>query len=151
MKIGEEACVPLEKFTLEGSGSAGLRYSVRRGERDGLALEIVPPARVAEIIDELKIDFGRLACEACSAGEKRFSVAAFRRDYVMAQTVALLREHERPVAFATVMTTDLKDKATVGLMRLRPDTVSRCVMEYLFIRLFRSTSAAPVTGASVSA
>jgi phosphatidylglycerol lysyltransferase len=68
-------------------------------------------------------------------------VAAFRRDYVLAQTVALLREHGRPVAFAMVMTTDLKDKATVGLMRLRPDTVSRCAIEYLFMRLlehFRS-------------
>ena len=141
MKIGEEACVPLEKFTLEGSGSAGLRYSVRRGERDGLALEIVAPARVAEIIDELKSISDAWLGQHAAAGEKRFSVAAFRRDYVMAQTVALLREHERPVAFATVMTTDLKDKATVGLMRLRPDTVSRCAMEYLFVRLlehFRS-------------
>ena len=55
----------------------------------------------------------------------------------MAQPVALLREHGRPVAFATVMTTDLRDEATVGLMRSRPDTASGYAMEYLFVRLLR--------------
>jgi len=135
MKIGEEACVPLARFTLEGSGSAGLRYSLRRGERDGLALEIVPPARVAEIIDELQVISDAWLARHAAAGEKRFSVAAFRRDYVMAQTVALLRERGRPIAFATIMTTDRKDRATLGLMRLRPDAVSRCAMDYLFVRL----------------
>ncbi len=56
----------------------------------------------------------------------------------MAQPVALLREHGRAVAFATVMTTDLADEATVGLMRLRPDTASGYAMEYLFVQLLRS-------------
>jgi hypothetical protein len=55
MKIGEEACVALPKFTLEGSGNAGLRYFLRRGERDGLALEIVPSAGIADVIDELEV------------------------------------------------------------------------------------------------
>src|SRR6516165_9598640 len=67
------------------------------------------------------------------AGEKRFSVAAFRPDFISAQPVALLREHGRAVAFATVMTTDLADEATVGLMRFRPDTASDYAMEYLFV------------------
>jgi len=50
--------------------------------------------------------------------EKGFSVAAFTRDFVHAQPVALLRQHGRPIAFATVMTTDTKQEATVGLMWL---------------------------------
>jgi lysylphosphatidylglycerol synthetase-like protein (DUF2156 family)/type IV secretory pathway VirJ component len=137
MKVGEEARIPLQHFTLEGGARAGLRYALRRGERDGLAVEILPPARVAENIDELKDISDAWLSRHTAAGEKHFSVAAFRRDYVMAQTVALLREHGRPVAFATVMTTDLKDEATIGLMRVRPDTTSRCVMEYLFVRLLQ--------------
>jgi phosphatidylglycerol lysyltransferase len=135
MKIGEEACVPLPEFTLEGGARAGLRYALRRGERDGLAVEVVPPERVAELIDELEDISNAWLAQHATSGEKRFSVAAFRRDYVTAQTVALLREHGRPVAFATVMTTDPAEEATLGLMRMRPDTLSRCAMEYLFVRL----------------
>jgi phosphatidylglycerol lysyltransferase len=137
MKIGEEANVPLAQFTLEGAARAGLRYALKRGERDGLSLEMIPPARVAEIIDELEDVSNAWLARRAAAGEQRFSVAAFRRNYVMAQTVAVLREHGRPVAFATVMTTDLKEEVTVGVMRQRPDTKSRCAMEYLFVRLLQ--------------
>ena len=137
MKIGEEARVPLPRFTLEGGARAGLRYALRRGERDGLAFELIPPARVTVIIDELEDISNAWLVEHAAAGEKCFSVAAFRRDFVMAQSVALLREHGRPVCFATVMTTDLRDEATVGLMRQRPDIASHCAMEYLFVRLLQ--------------
>src|ERR1700739_3575127 len=68
-------------------------------------------------------------------GGKAFSVAAFTRDFVFAQPVALLRQHGRPIAFATVMTTDTKQEVTVGLMRYRPGEASRYAMEYLFVRL----------------
>lgn len=137
LKIGEEACVPLPNFNLEGSMRSGLRYAVRRGERDGLALEIVPPDRVAAIMDQLRSISDAWLAQHAAYGEKRFSVAAFRPEYVMSQTVGLLREHERPIAFATVMATDCKKSATIGLMRLRPDTVSPCAMEYLFVRLLQ--------------
>ena len=135
MKLGEAACIPLLRFTLEGGARSNLRYALKRGERDGLTFEMVAPAEVAGIIDEIE-DISRLwLAKHAGAAEKRFSVAAFRRDFVMAQPVALLREHGRAVAFATVMTTDLGDEATVGLMRFRPDTASGYAMEYLFIRL----------------
>jgi phosphatidylglycerol lysyltransferase len=67
-------------------------------------------------------------------GEKGFSVAAFKCDYVLSQPVALLREHGRPVAFATLMTTSLAEEATVGLMRHVPEA-SRYAMEFLFLKL----------------
>jgi phosphatidylglycerol lysyltransferase len=137
MKLGEAACIPLRHFTLEGAAHSNLRYALRRGERDGLTFEMVEPARVPCIIDELENISKLWLIEHAATGEKRFSVAAFRRDFLMAQPVALLREHGRPVAFATIMTTDLEDEATVGLMRWRPDTASGYAMEYLFVRLLR--------------
>ena len=137
IKLGEEARIPLARFTLEGGARNNLRYALKRGERDGLAFEIIAPAGIPAIIDELEEISNAWLAKHAAAREKRFSVAAFRRDFVVAQSVALLREHGRPVAFATVMTTDLKDEATVGLMRSRPDTASGYAMEYLFIRLLR--------------
>ena len=69
--------------------------------------------------------------------EKRFSVAAFQRDFVLSQPVALVRQDGEAVAFATVMMTDLRDEVTVGLMRYEPDKAPRYAMEYLFIRLIQ--------------
>ncbi len=137
MKIGEEARVPLARFSLDGPARTGLRYALRRGERDGLAAELVAADRVPEILGELEDISNAWLVRHAASGEKCFSVAAFQRDYVMAQTVALLRENGRPVAFATIMTTDQKAEATIGLMRQRPDIVSRCAMEYLFVRLLQ--------------
>ena len=56
---------------------------------------------------------------------------------MLSQPVALLRQNGEAVAFATVMTTELKEEVTVGLMRHKPGTASRYTMEYLFIRLIQ--------------
>ena len=137
MKVGEEARVPLARFSLDGPARTGLRYALRRGERDGLTLELVSAARLPEMVAELEDISNAWLVQHAAAGDKHFSVAAFRHDYVAAQTLAVLRESGRPVAFATIMTTDHKTEAAVGLMRQRPDIVSRCAMEYLFVRLLQ--------------
>ena len=41
IKIGEEAKVPLESFTLEGSASKDFRYTVKNVEKKGYRFEIV--------------------------------------------------------------------------------------------------------------
>jgi phosphatidylglycerol lysyltransferase len=119
---------------LNGSSRAGLRYALKRGERDGLEFEMILPDSLDTVIDELR-DISNAWLARQQVGEKAFSVAAFTRDFVFAQPVALLRQHGRPIAFATVMTTDTKQEVTVGLMRYRPGEASRYAMEYLFVRL----------------
>ena len=136
-KLGEVAHVLLPSFSLEGSARADLRYALKRGERDGLRFEMIPPERVASIIGEIECISNAWLTECAGECEKRFSVAAFQRDYVLSQPVALLRQNGEAVAFATVMTTELKEEVTVGLMRHKPGTASRYTMEYLFIRLIQ--------------
>jgi phosphatidylglycerol lysyltransferase len=68
------------------------------------------------------------------AREKSFSVAAFNTTYLAAQSVMLVRQYGKPVAFVTFMTTDLRTEATVGVMRHLPDA-SPYAMEYLFTKL----------------
>jgi phosphatidylglycerol lysyltransferase len=134
LKVGEAAHVPLASFSLNGSSRAGLRYALKRGERDGLEFEMIPPGSLDTVIDELR-DISNAWLARQQVEEKAFSVAAFTRDFVFAQPVALLHQHGRPIAFATVMTTDTKQEVTVGLMRYRPGEASRYAMEYLFVRL----------------
>jgi phosphatidylglycerol lysyltransferase len=137
LKLGEEARVSLPSFTLEGSVRADLRYALKRGERDQLQFEMIPPESVASIMNEIEEVSNAWLSKHAAGGEKRFSVAAFQREYVLAQPVALLRQNGEAIAFATVMTTDLRDEVTLGLMRLKPGPTSRFAMEYLFVRLIQ--------------
>jgi type IV secretory pathway VirJ component len=137
LKLGEVARVFLPSFSLEGSARADLRYALKRGERDGLRFEMIPPERVVSIVAEIECISNAWLTKCAGQCEKRFSVAAFHRDYVLSQPVALIRQNGEAVAFATVMTTKLKEEVTVGLMRHKPGTASRHTMEYLFIRLIQ--------------
>ena len=53
-KIGEEAKVPLESFTLEGSASKNFRYTLKHVEKKGFQFEIISQERVHDLIPEFK-------------------------------------------------------------------------------------------------
>ena len=133
MKLGEEACINLATFGLEGPKRGNLRYALKRGERDGLSAEIVGPAEIPALLPILS-EVSNAWLNGRRAREKGFSVAAFDADYLMTQSVILVRQNGTPVAFATFMTTDLNIEATVGVMRYAA-TASPYAMEYLFTKL----------------
>jgi phosphatidylglycerol lysyltransferase len=132
-KLGEEAKVKLGTFDLKGSRRASIRTALNKAERDGIVFELVPVERVGEIMDELqRVSNAWLAEHAVR--EKAFSLGAFDRRYIASQPVAVLKRHGRILAFANVMTTGLKDEATVDLMRFDPEAPNGS-MEVLFARL----------------
>ncbi|QYD70669.1 bifunctional lysylphosphatidylglycerol flippase/synthetase MprF [Paraburkholderia edwinii] len=133
MKLGEEAHIALPAFELAGSHRAHLRYALKRGDRDGFSIDVIEPACVPDALPGLReISDAWLASRV--AREKSFSVAAFTAGYLAAQSVMLLRQHGKPLAFVTFMTTDLNTEATVGVMRHLPGA-SPYAMEYLFTQL----------------
>ncbi|APR36049.1 bifunctional lysylphosphatidylglycerol flippase/synthetase MprF [Paraburkholderia sp. SOS3] len=154
MKLGEEAHIALPAFELKGSHRAHLRYALKRGERDGFSTDMIEPACVPDALPVLR-EISDAWLESRVAREKSFSVAAFTAGYLAAQSVMLLRQHGKPLAFVTFMTTDLNTEATVGVMRHLPGA-SPYAMEYLFTQLalhlksagFRSLSlgVAPLSG-----
>jgi phosphatidylglycerol lysyltransferase len=75
------------------------------------------------------------------AHEKSFSVAAFVPNYLRVQSIALLRQNGRAVAFASLMTTARHGEAAIGIMR-QTDTASSYAMEFLFTRLALDLQAA---------
>jgi phosphatidylglycerol lysyltransferase len=133
LKIGEEARVPLGNFSLEGAARADLRQAHRRAQRDGATFEVVPPAALDPLMPVLgRISDAWLASK--STGEKRFSVGAFRPEYVRQFPVALVRSQGEPAAFANLWTTGTKCELSVDLMRFDPDA-PRGAMDYLFTEL----------------
>jgi phosphatidylglycerol lysyltransferase len=133
MKLGEEARLSLTEFDLGGPARSGLRYALKRGQRDGLTAEMIEPGAMLAALPEL-----RLISDAWLQGrrmrEKGFSVAALTPDSLASQSAMLLRQNGSPVAFATFMTTAAHTEATVGVMRRCPNA-SPYAMEYLFTRL----------------
>ncbi|HUA36039.1 MAG TPA: bifunctional lysylphosphatidylglycerol flippase/synthetase MprF [Candidatus Binataceae bacterium] len=133
VKIGEEACLDLESFSLEGSVRYGLRQAVKRAEREGLTLQIHSRHDAADLKDVLG-EISRSWLAVHRGVERRFSVAAFEPRFMAAQPVAIAYRNGVPLAFVTYMTTDCRDEATIGLMRQVPDAPSY-TMEFMFSRL----------------
>jgi phosphatidylglycerol lysyltransferase len=132
-KLGEEARVPLEKFSLDGSERAALRQSHRRGQRDGLSFRIVPAGEVVGLMPELR----RISdewLESRSAGEKGFSLGRFSEPYLKWFPVALIECAGQRVAFANIWESGSREELSVDLMR-HTAAAPKSVMDFLFVEL----------------
>ena len=132
-KLGEEAIVDLNEFSLEGSKRKRLRQSHHRAERDGLSFSLAYPPHSPELFDQLEA-ISNNWLESKEAREKGFSLGKFDRDYLAHFPIALIHENEQISAFANVLVTDTKQESSIDLMRYNNDA-SVATMEYLFIKL----------------
>ena len=133
LKLGEEAHVPLRRFTLEGGSRRGLRRTVHDVERAGTSFEIVAPERVAALLPALQaVSDDWLAAKRTR--EKGFSLGRFDAAYLTNFPIALARRGGAIVAFANVWTSEARQMSSADLMRFS-SAAPRGVMEYLFVRL----------------
>jgi phosphatidylglycerol lysyltransferase len=133
LKLGEEARVPLADFTLEGGGRKGLRYQLRKLEKEGASFEVAPSERVPALLPELRAISDRWL-QGKRAREKGFSLGRFDEAYLRHFPVALVRDRGRLVAFANIWASAAKHELSVDLMRHLPDAPAG-VMDYLFTSL----------------
>jgi phosphatidylglycerol lysyltransferase len=129
-KLGEEARVPLEAFSLEGAARADLRQAHRRACRDGATFEMVGRGAVTAILPELRaVSDAWLAAK--NAAEKRFSLGFFEERYISHFDVGVVRHQGAVVAFANLWrggSTEL----SVDLMRYNDDA-PKGVVDYMLI------------------
>jgi len=132
-KVGEAAAVPLETFTIEGRRRGNLRRAWRKAAEEGATFEVLTGEAVRAVMADLQaISDDWLGHHA--GGEKGFSMGGFSRRYVAELPVALVRNHGRPVAFATLWTTAAKNAFSMDLMRYA-DEAPKNIMDYLFVEL----------------
>lgn len=140
LKIGEEAIVDLDNFSLQGSKQSKFRQIVNRGTRDGLVFEVISSSQVPAIISELKAISDIWLADKHSA-EKGFSLGYFDEDYLKRFDCALVRYEGEIVAFANIWQSGLQQEASIDLMRYKNvnDAEGKEVknlMDFLFINLF---------------
>ena len=132
-KIGEFAAVPLPDFTIAGGRREVLRRNWRKAGANGATFEVVPPERVAGIMDELR----RVSDSWISGqpgGEKSFSLGGFLPAYLEEFPHAVVRQEGRIVAFANLWPTAEKTTFSMDLMRYAEDAPKN-VMDFLFVEL----------------
>ena len=133
LEVGEEARVRLADFSLEEPARAELRQAHRRGQREGLTFEIVPPERIGALTADLqRISDAWLASKA--TGEKRFSMGYFSPQYLRNFPLALVRAGGTPAAFANLWTTDTRTELAIDLMRFG-GAAPTVIMDFLLIEL----------------
>ena len=132
-KIGEEARVPLDDFSLEGGERRGMRRALGMVERKGGVFEIVPAREVAALLPELeRVSNAWLASK--HTREKGFSLGFFDAAYLSRFPVAVVRCQGRIVAFANVWLAPARAEISVDLMRHEREA-PHGVMEFLFVHL----------------
>jgi phosphatidylglycerol lysyltransferase len=132
-KIGEEAVVRLNDFSLAGSNFKSMRAAHNKRQREGLAMEIVAPPHSASLIADLRC-ISNLWLEGKAGREKGFSVGKFEAEYLNHFSIALVRSKGRILAFANILTPGDGGRVAIDVMRYLPEEASG-IMEFLFISL----------------
>lgn len=134
-KLGEEAHVPLDRVTLEGSAGKIYRQYLRRGERDGVRFSIIEATEVEDRLSELR-DVSDDWLRSRGLSERQFSIGRFDETYLRTFRCALVEEvnSRRIVAFANLLEGPHTEELSVDLMRHRSDGPQ--VMDFLFTSLF---------------
>lgn len=130
LKIGEEARVRLDDFSLEGGSRKWLRKMQRKVEAEECSFEILP---AGPILPELRAISDTWLAEK-KTREKGFSLGFFSESYVQRFPIAVVRRGGRIVAFANVWTSGDRQELSVDLMRHRADAPTG-VMDYMFLQL----------------
>ncbi|MGA4637170.1 bifunctional lysylphosphatidylglycerol flippase/synthetase MprF [Pseudomonas solani] len=133
LKLGEEARVDLRRFDLEAKNKAmkDLRYTLSRGQRDGLSMEIfdagLAPLETLQAISEAWM-------QGKQVREKGFSLGRFDPDYLKHFRIAVVSFEGKAMAFANLLETNSGDLASLDLMRVHPEA-PKLTMEFLMLNL----------------
>jgi phosphatidylglycerol lysyltransferase len=134
-KLGEEARVSLEGWTLDTPEHRRLRTIVRQLERLGCRFEVLEPERARALLPELRrVSDAWLANKRTR--EKGFSLGRFDERYLAHFPVAVVRREGAVIAFANLWRAGDRRELSVDLMRQVPDAVPG-LMDYLFAQLMQ--------------
>jgi phosphatidylglycerol lysyltransferase len=133
LKIGDDAMVDLQEFSLEGKSKRGLRSKVHQFEGRGIHMIEYPPPVPEEIIAQLKTVSDQWL-EIPGRRERGFTLGNFDPAYLRSKPVLTIQDAAGTVlAFINLVSVN-KSEITGDLMRRRTDAPNG-IMDYLFIKL----------------
>lgn len=145
LKIGEEAIVAVQEFSLDGSHRKRLRNKNRQLAKEGMVID-----QLAQPIDDATMSELREVSDAWLAAgnhrERTFTLGWFDAEYLRDTTVLVARSASgRIEAFVNILPTFRGTDGNFDLMRRRPDAPNG-VMDFLFVHLIERFRDAGFTG-----
>jgi phosphatidylglycerol lysyltransferase len=134
LKIGDDAIVDLERFTLEGKERKKMRSRVNQLEKQGtIAVRIDPPVP-DEALQQLK-EVSDEWLEIPGRRERIFTLGKFEPDYVRSSPVFVAQDRDgRFLAFVNLIPSYRKGEGAIDLMRHRLQAPNGA-MDFLFVKL----------------
>ena len=132
LKIGEEARVPLEKFSIDGQHKT-LRSNRNKLAKSGLSFEVVQRELVPGIMPRLQSISNAWLSEK-NASEKGFSLGFFSEEYLKRYPCAVVKNGDEIIAFANLWEACEKSELSIDLMRY-DSTGPKGLMDFLFTEL----------------
>ncbi len=133
LKLGEEARIPLETFSLEAPDRKVLRRLHGKVERKECVFRVIPPADVPSLLPELRL-ISENWLKAKNTREKKFSLGFFKEDYMKEFPAGLVYQNGKIVAFTNILLGAEKEEISADLMRYHLEAPNG-VMDYLFVEL----------------
>lgn len=133
LKLGEYAWVPLHAFNLKGGARANLRTAVNRAEREGMTFEVIMQDQVKDYLPVIR-EVSEAWLADNKAKEKGFSLGSFDPEYLTTMPVALVRQNDKVIAFASLLQTNTLKEASIDLMRYTTQAPPG-TMDFLFTKL----------------
>lgn len=135
LKIGDDAVVDLEQFSLEGKRAREFRNKVNQMERMGIRTQYYSPPLPEAVFEQLR-EISEEWLRLPGRRERQFTLGRFEPSYIRSTPVLLaLDASGRGLGFLTVIPSYRVGEATVDLMRRRADGPNG-IIDYLFIELF---------------
>ncbi|MBD2580395.1 phosphatidylglycerol lysyltransferase domain-containing protein [Oscillatoria sp. FACHB-1406] len=136
IKIGEEAIVDLDTFTLKGKAAQNLRTAVNRCTKVGDRIQFYQPPLSNSLIQVLR-SISDEWLQQVQGAEKKFSLGWFEEDYLRSCEVATVEKATGEiVAFANLIPEYQLNEVAIDLMRHRTGIESG-TMDFLFISMFQ--------------
>lgn len=130
-RLGDEAVMPLENFSLDGTLRQELRNLHTRVKTLGAHFEMLEGAELDKIIPELK-NISDNWLKVRKVQEMGFSRGFFDRYYIRNFPCAVIRINNRIVAFAVIWTTPNREEMGLDLTRYHQDA-PKLVIDYLVL------------------
>ncbi|MFB3904195.1 MAG: phosphatidylglycerol lysyltransferase domain-containing protein [Acidobacteriota bacterium] len=134
LKIGEDAVVDLETFSLQGGSMRSLRRHLRRLEEQGLRAIYIPAPLPAQVISQARLvseDWQRIH----GRRERSFTLGMFNENYIRSTPLFAVEDQgARMLAFVNIIPSFRPGEATVDLLR-RLSSAPNGTMDFLFVRL----------------
>jgi len=137
LKLGEDATVDLQAFTLEGKQRKALREAVHKVERQGIEVRRYDPPISDTLLAELESvsdDWVRIP----GRRERQFTLGRFEQEYIRKSLVLVAADRNGTVqGFVNAIPSYRKGEATIDLMRRRTSAPNG-VMDYLLVKTMTS-------------